>query len=175
MDLTDRVRLHRDSAAFGKLIGNSPAFRRAIEVVSVAAISDATVLVSGETGTGKELIARALHYLSERGTHPFVAVNCGSLTDTLLEDVHGGVGERDCLAQSSIIVKQDPRKSPRLRTGRRLTTVWVQSTGIATRWIHIAYWNQEGRDAYRRLRVGYVGIHRSSRAAGFFVLYQISE
>ena len=86
MDLTDRVRLHRDSAAFGKLIGNSPAFRRAIEVVSVAAISDATVLVSGETGTGKELIARALHYLSERGTHPFVAVNCGSLTDTLLED-----------------------------------------------------------------------------------------
>jgi two-component system response regulator GlrR len=52
----------------------------------VAAISDATVLVSGETGTGKELVARALHYLSDRATHPFVAINCGSLTDTLLED-----------------------------------------------------------------------------------------
>src|SRR5262249_45943899 len=48
--------------------------------------SDATVLVLGETGTGKELVARAIHYLSSRAAFPFIPVNCGALPDTLLED-----------------------------------------------------------------------------------------
>jgi DNA-binding NtrC family response regulator len=76
----------RDAQALSKLIGQEPAFRRAITMVDVAARSDAAVLVSGETGTGKELVARAIHYLSDRASGPFIAVNCGSLTDTLLED-----------------------------------------------------------------------------------------
>jgi len=80
------VRAHRESAALEKLIGVSSEFQRAIETANVAARSDATVLITGETGTGKELFARAIHYVSERAANPFVAVNCGSLTDTLLED-----------------------------------------------------------------------------------------
>src|SRR4051794_38906455 len=81
-----RVRSHRHAAALNKAIGTSIAFRRAIDTVVVAAKSDATVLICGETGTGKELVARSVQYLSERADQPFVAVNCGSLTDRLLED-----------------------------------------------------------------------------------------
>ncbi len=72
--------------AMGKLVGEAPAFRRSVARLPAIARADATVLVSGETGTGKELVARAIHYLSPRGSGPFTAVNCGSLPDTLLED-----------------------------------------------------------------------------------------
>jgi DNA-binding NtrC family response regulator len=72
--------------ALGKLLGDAPAFREAIASLPAIARADATVLLNGETGTGKELVARAIHYLSERRTAAFIAVNCGSLPDTLLED-----------------------------------------------------------------------------------------
>lgn len=72
--------------ALGKLVGEAPAFRAAIARLPAIARADATVLLSGETGTGKELVARAIHYLSERNRGSFTAVNCGSLPDTLLED-----------------------------------------------------------------------------------------
>lgn len=68
------------------LIGNAPVFRRAIAQIPIIAQSHANVLISGETGTGKELVARAIHYLSPRADFPFIAVNCGALPDTLLED-----------------------------------------------------------------------------------------
>jgi DNA-binding NtrC family response regulator len=80
------IRRQREALALSKFVGTSPVFRQAIATVSAAAVSDAAVLVAGETGTGKELVARAVHYLSARAAEPFVAVNCGSLTDTLLED-----------------------------------------------------------------------------------------
>ena len=67
------------------LIGRSAAFRNALELVQRLAPFDVPVLLEGETGTGKELFARALHYLGERRPRPFVPINCGSLTDTLLE------------------------------------------------------------------------------------------
>ncbi len=80
------VQRHRETQALGRFVGAAANFRQAIATVTVAARSEAAVLVMGETGTGKELAARALHYLSPRAAEPFVAVNCGSLTDTLLED-----------------------------------------------------------------------------------------
>ncbi|MBN1944959.1 MAG: sigma-54-dependent Fis family transcriptional regulator [Bradymonadales bacterium] len=67
------------------LIGRSPAMIRLYREVARASSSDATVLVVGESGSGKELVARAIHNYSPRKTRPFVAVNCGALTETLLE------------------------------------------------------------------------------------------
>jgi DNA-binding NtrC family response regulator len=80
------IRHQREAQALSKFVGDSAIFRRALATVTAAARSDAAILVAGETGTGKELVARAIHYLSDRAGEPFVAVNCGSLTDTLLED-----------------------------------------------------------------------------------------
>jgi DNA-binding NtrC family response regulator len=74
-----------DATAVGKLIGSAPAFLRAIGPMSNVAESDAPVLITGETGTGKELVARAIHYLSPRASFPFVPVNCGTLPDLLVE------------------------------------------------------------------------------------------
>ncbi len=67
------------------LVGNSGAIRDVTRMVDAVAYSAATVLVQGESGTGKELVARALHAKSPRRGQPFVALNCGALTETLLE------------------------------------------------------------------------------------------
>lgn len=67
------------------LHGQSPAFRSALGLLHQCARVDATVLVCGETGTGKELAARAIHYLSPRRHGPFVPINCGALPDSILE------------------------------------------------------------------------------------------
>lgn len=67
------------------LIGQAPAMQAVYRITRKAAPSHATVLLTGETGTGKELIARALHELSPRATGPFVRVNCGALSESLLE------------------------------------------------------------------------------------------
>jgi len=69
----------------GDLVSRSPAMRRIFEILPQIAASPSTVLLEGETGTGKELLARAIHDLSPRAEGPFVAVNCGALPDTLLE------------------------------------------------------------------------------------------
>ncbi len=75
------------SGAFlvGDLVSRSPAMRRLQVLLPQVADSGATVLIQGETGTGKELLARAVHNHSPRRRRPFVAVNCGALPDTLLE------------------------------------------------------------------------------------------
>ena len=67
------------------LIGTSPAFRKVVAQIDRMASIDATVLIAGETGTGKEVAARAIHYLSERAHKPFVPVNCGALAESLVE------------------------------------------------------------------------------------------
>ena len=69
----------------GDLVSRSPLMQRVFEVLPAIAVSPSTVLILGETGTGKELVARTLHDLSLRRKGPFVAVNCGALPDTLLE------------------------------------------------------------------------------------------
>jgi two-component system response regulator HupR/HoxA len=71
--------------AFDKIIGTSPAMHRVFEVMEKVAETDTTVLISGETGTGKDLVARAIHYSGARKNQRFVAQNCGALADTLLE------------------------------------------------------------------------------------------
>ncbi len=110
-----------------QLVGDGPMFLAELEKIPYVAKSNATVLISGETGTGKELFARAIHYLGLRSGHPFVPVNCGSIPVDLVEnelfghargaftgahaehagliqDAHGGtlfLDEIDCLPLSS--------------------------------------------------------------------------
>src|SRR5258705_7226984 len=71
--------------SFEEIIGESPAFRDVIEQIEVVAPTDSTVLIHGETGTGKELIARAIHALSSRSEHALVRVNCGAIPTGLME------------------------------------------------------------------------------------------
>jgi formate hydrogenlyase transcriptional activator len=68
-----------------EIIGESPALKEVLRQVEIVAPTDATVLLQGETGTGKELIARAIHRLSARQDHPFVTVNCAAIPSGLLE------------------------------------------------------------------------------------------
>jgi len=70
---------------FSNIIGNSPAMQEVFELVETIAPTGSTVLITGESGTGKELVARAIHVRSPRSDRPFVAVNCGALTETLLD------------------------------------------------------------------------------------------
>jgi DNA-binding NtrC family response regulator len=80
------VERYRNAAALSTLVGGAPSFVRAVSQIPAISRSDAAVLIRGETGTGKELVARAIHYTSDRARFPFVALNCGSFPDTLFED-----------------------------------------------------------------------------------------
>jgi formate hydrogenlyase transcriptional activator len=68
-----------------RIVGNSDALRHALQMARVVAPTDATVLINGETGTGKELIAEAIHKCSDRSNGPFVKVNCAAIPAGLLE------------------------------------------------------------------------------------------
>ena len=70
---------------FRDIVGRSPSLRRALQSVSQVAVTDATVLLLGETGTGKELFARAIHERSARRERPFIKVNCAAIPATLIE------------------------------------------------------------------------------------------
>ncbi len=70
---------------FPEIIGCSKKIEEVLELVHLVADTSSSVLITGESGTGKELIARPIHRLSNRSKHPFVPVNCGALTETLLE------------------------------------------------------------------------------------------
>jgi len=75
----------RANYKFDNIIGSSPAMTKILQLVAQVADTDTTVLIEGENGTGKELIARALHYNSSRRDKPFVAVNCGAIPENLIE------------------------------------------------------------------------------------------
>jgi len=70
---------------FAEVIGSSPAMTKILELVAQVADTEATILIQGENGAGKEIIARALHYNSSRRERPLVIVNCGAIPDALIE------------------------------------------------------------------------------------------
>ncbi len=70
---------------YGSIVGNSPAMRAVYQLIESIKHSDSHVLISGETGTGKELVARAIHSASNRSQGPFMAVNCGAIPSALME------------------------------------------------------------------------------------------
>ncbi len=87
--LQREVRQLKDSldidVSFGKLIGKSPAMKVLYKQLSQVAAVDTTVLITGESGSGKELAAQSIHQYSQRRDHPFVAINCAALPESLME------------------------------------------------------------------------------------------
>ncbi len=79
-----RRRLGRVDANVG-LVGNAPAMRKAMELVEKVAPSKASVVITGQSGTGKEMVARAIHQLSPRRDKPFIAINCSAIPASLIE------------------------------------------------------------------------------------------
>ena len=98
IDIDDRKRaeerLHQENVAlreeidkasmFEEIVGTSPALKRVLSRISKVAPSDSTVLITGETGTGKELVARAIHRRSDRASHAFVSANCAAIPRDLI-------------------------------------------------------------------------------------------
>jgi DNA-binding NtrC family response regulator len=111
VDLTRRLRAELESRhRIGNVVGSSPAVRKVMKLVERVAPTDSTVLITGETGTGKDVIARAIHYNSQRKDGPFVVADCASLSESLLESelfghvrgaFTGAVKDRKGLAESA--------------------------------------------------------------------------
>ena len=84
----ENARLHEElvgTRGFGRLIGLSPALEKTLKQARAVAGTSATVLIVGENGTGKEMLARAIHEESRRADRPFIAVSCAALSETLIE------------------------------------------------------------------------------------------
>lgn len=79
------ILLTREDSQFQNMMGNSPAWSRVIDQVKIVAESDLPVLIQGETGTGKEQVARTIHQLSPRSDKPFITLNCSALNASLAE------------------------------------------------------------------------------------------
>jgi DNA-binding NtrC family response regulator len=75
----------RQRNSLDNIIGKSPQMQAVYQMIETVAATSSTILITGESGTGKELVARAIHNLSNRAAAPFVSINCGAFTETLLE------------------------------------------------------------------------------------------
>jgi len=87
-DLRAMQGLHKEGPtafSFGGIVGKSPEMEKIFRILPVLAESDSSILITGETGTGKDVIAEAIHQASNRAKGPFIKVNCGALPETLLE------------------------------------------------------------------------------------------
>lgn len=84
-DVTELLREVEQQKEFGNMISQDPKMLEIFDLIQTVSKTDSTVLIRGETGTGKELVARAIHENSYRKNNKFVVINCGALTDTLLE------------------------------------------------------------------------------------------
>ena len=78
-------RAQRERGSIKNIVGNSPKMTAIFQMIETVAEVQSTILVTGESGTGKELVARAIHDLSPRAEKPFISINCGAFTETLLE------------------------------------------------------------------------------------------
>jgi PAS domain S-box-containing protein len=86
LSLVEQLRKQLDARhSFEEIISKGPKMQQVFDLIPTIAESDSTVLITGESGTGKGLVARAIHNLSPRLDHPFVTVNCGAIPETLLE------------------------------------------------------------------------------------------
>ena len=107
-----------DTTPLDGIIGTSLAMRKVYQLTRKVAKSDASVLLLGETGTGKELIANAIHQLSRRSNGPFVKVNCGALSESLLEsELFGHV-------RGSFTGAVNNRDSEERRVGKECRSRW---------------------------------------------------
>ncbi len=79
-----RGEIHRQYS-FEHIIGKSPAMQKVFDTITMVSDTDGTVLITGKSGTGKELVARAIHYNSKRSARPFIPVNCGAIVENLFE------------------------------------------------------------------------------------------
>ncbi|MGA8265284.1 MAG: sigma-54 dependent transcriptional regulator, partial [Ignavibacteriaceae bacterium] len=70
---------------FEDIVGRSPSIRKVYEMIQTVAETDSSVMITGKSGTGKELVARSLHFKSKRQNKPFIAVNCGAIAENLIE------------------------------------------------------------------------------------------
>lgn len=91
MELEGEIRRHIKKSIFSAkytfddIVGNTPEIKNTIEKAKIFSRNDATVMIYGETGTGKEVFAQSIHNASDRASYPFVAINCGAIPDTLIE------------------------------------------------------------------------------------------
>jgi len=85
LEVLDKLSFASNRPSAGKMVGESDAFKKMLNKINRAANSDISVLLFGETGTGKELVSQALHSSSHRANKPFVVIECTGLSDTLLE------------------------------------------------------------------------------------------
>jgi DNA-binding NtrC family response regulator len=84
-EIQDWRKTQSDRGRLDQIIGRSPRMQAVYQMIETVAVVQSTILITGESGTGKELVARAVHNLSQRNDKPFVSINCGAFTETLLE------------------------------------------------------------------------------------------
>ncbi|HZH90393.1 MAG TPA: sigma-54 dependent transcriptional regulator [Pyrinomonadaceae bacterium] len=84
-EIQDWRKTQSDRGRLDQIIGRSPRMQAVYQMIETVAVVQSTILITGESGTGKELVARAVHNLSPRNNKPFVSINCGAFTETLLE------------------------------------------------------------------------------------------
>jgi DNA-binding NtrC family response regulator len=85
-DVASLRRQLQEHGRFGEMVGNAAALRAVYRVIEQAAPTAASVFIYGESGTGKELVAKTIHHLSGRAKHPFIAINCAAIPESLLEN-----------------------------------------------------------------------------------------
>ena len=141
----------------GDMVSRSPLMDKIFRILPQVAESDSTVLIQGETGTGKELMARAIHNLSPRKDKPFVAINCGALPDTLLESEL--FGYKAGLLPMPLKINPEPLLLPRV-----VLSCWMKSETLARhfRFVSCVYFRKRPINPLvllNRLRPMYVLLH----------------